>query len=100
MMTPFIGAICNCQPGDCLGLRTLALDVETMFRDESVAAVNEELCIGCGACEDACQFQAISGGQAGAGFKAMINREKCFGCGLCRNACPQEALTMVGREQE
>ncbi|MCJ7600804.1 MAG: hypothetical protein MUO63_04775, partial [Desulfobulbaceae bacterium] len=40
MMTPFIGAICNC-PGDCLGLRTLSLDVETMFRGESVAAVDQ-----------------------------------------------------------
>jgi len=97
MMTPFIGAICNCRPGDCLGLRTLALDVETMFRGESVAAVNEELCIGCGACEDACHFQAIRGRQDGAGFKAMIDSGKCFGCGLCRNACPQGALTMVLR---
>jgi ferredoxin len=97
MMTPFIGAICNCQPGDCLGLRTLSLDVETMFRGESVAAVDEELCNGCGTCADACQFSAIAGSQVAGGFKAVISREQCFGCGLCRNACPSQALTMVRR---
>jgi ferredoxin len=97
MMTPFIGAICNCQPGDCLGLRTLSLDVETMFRGESVAAVDEELCNGCGTCADACQFSAIAGSQVAGGFKAVISRERCFGCGLCRNACPSQALTMVRR---
>jgi len=97
MVTPFIGAICNCQPGDCLGLRTLSLDVETMFRGESVAAVDEELCNGCGTCADACQFSAITSSQVAGGFKAVINREQCFGCGLCRNACPAQALTMVSR---
>ena len=97
MMTPFVGAICNCQPGDCLGLRTLSLDVETMFRGEQVARVDEELCSGCGSCEDACQFKAISSRQVSGEHKAMINSQQCFGCGLCRNACPEEALAMVGR---
>ncbi|MEN8256990.1 MAG: 4Fe-4S binding protein [Thermodesulfobacteriota bacterium] len=97
MMTPFVGAICNCQPGDCLGLRTLSLDVETMFRGEQVARVDEELCSGCGSCEEACQFQAISSQQVSGDHKAVINPQQCFGCGLCRNACPEEALSMVGR---
>lgn len=97
MVTPFVGAICNCQPGDCLGLRTLSLDVETMFRGEHVAQVDEELCSGCGACEDACQFRAISSRESSGEFYAVVNRESCFGCGLCRNACPEGALSMVGR---
>jgi ferredoxin len=97
MMTPFIGAICNCQPGDCLGLRTLSLDVETMFRGESRAVVDEKLCTGCGFCADACHFSAITSRGSADGFKAVINPEKCFGCGLCRNSCPTQALSMVGR---
>ncbi len=97
MMTPFIGAICNCQPVECLGLRTLNIDVETMFRGEQVALVDEESCIGCGACEEACHFQAISSKEMSGEFKAAINAEQCFGCGLCRNSCPEDALSMSSR---
>lgn len=97
MMTPFVGAICNCQPGDCLGLRTLSLDVETMFRGEQVAAVDEESCSGCGSCEEACQFKAITSRHVSGEHRAVVSPEQCFGCGLCRNACPEDALAMVGR---
>lgn len=97
MMTPFIGAICNCQPGDCLGLRTLALDVETMFRGEQRARVDEESCSGCGACQEACQFGAISSQTLDGDQVARVSPHQCFGCGLCRNACPEQALSMVER---
>ncbi len=97
MMTPFIGAICNCQPGDCLGLRTLSLEVETMFRGEQVASVDLDLCNGCGLCEQNCQFDAISSKQESGEYSAVVSKMKCFGCGLCRGNCPQDALTMVDR---
>ncbi|RUM33741.1 MAG: hypothetical protein DSY58_08820 [Desulfobulbus sp.] len=98
MMTPFIGAICNCQPRDCLGLRTLAIDVETMFRGEMMARVDENACIGCGACEDACHFDAIHGHNVAGESKAHVHTTACYGCGLCRNTCPADALSMVIRE--
>ncbi len=98
MMTPFIGAICNCRPEDCLGLRTLAIDVETMFRGEQMAEVDEGMCTGCGACEDWCHFRAISGISVSGEYKAHIHPSACFGCGLCRNGCPVDAISMVTRE--
>ena len=97
MMTPFIGAICNCQPQECLGLRTLSINVETMFRGEQVVTVDEKSCNGCGSCEEACHFGAISSREVSGDFKAVINTSKCFGCGLCRNSCPEEALSMKTR---
>ena len=97
MVTPFIGAICNCQPGDCLGLRTLAIDVETMYRGEEMAVVDSSLCNGCGSCEEACHFHAISSKGSGEDCRAEIDSVKCFGCGLCRNNCPQDAMSMVPR---
>lgn len=98
MMTPFIGAICNCQPQDCLGLRTLSIDVETMFRGEQMALVDTGKCTGCGACEDACHFNAISSVEVSGEHKAHIHSSSCFGCGLCRNVCPVEALSMGNRQ--
>lgn len=96
MITPFIGAVCNCTGHECLGLRTLAMNVETLARGEYVAQVGIELCNGCGLCEDACQFDAISGTVTGAGRNvAVVNTEKCYGCGLCRNHCPQGALVLI-----
>ena len=94
LKTPFIGAICNCKPGDCLGLRTLSVGIETMFRGEEVAVVDENSCTGCGACESACHFNAISGRSVADQHKATISPSKCFGCGLCRNDCPEDAITM------
>ena len=97
MMTPFIGAICNCQPEDCLGLRTLSVDVETMFRGEQMAVVDETQCTGCGACAEACHFKAITSVEVSGEQKAHIHSSACFGCGLCRNSCPTDALSMKTR---
>ena len=97
MMTPFVGAICNCQPGDCLGLRTLAIDVETIFRGEQMAIVDKSLCTGCGFCEEACHFGAIHSHEQSGEFKAHIHPTQCFGCGLCRNNCQEKAITMTTR---
>lgn len=98
MITPFIGAICNCRPEDCLGLRTLAIEVETMYRGEQVAAVDTTLCNGCGSCEEACHFGAITSIESAGEYRAEINPQKCFGCGLCRNSCPQDAIGMADRD--
>ena len=97
MITPFIGAICNCQPGDCLGLRTLAMGVETMYRGEEMAVVDGSLCNGCGSCLETCHFGAIRSREAAGEYRAEIDAEKCFGCGLCRTSCPQGALGMADR---
>src|SRR4030066_692790 len=59
MVTPFIGAICNCTLRDCLAMRTFSIHVETMARAEYVAIVDEGICTGCGLWEGACQFEAI-----------------------------------------
>jgi len=98
MMTPFIGAICNCSPEDCLAMLTLSrTSVETMERAEHVAKVDESLCNGCGFCSEACYFNAIDSHRHGGGQHAHILRDKCFGCGLCRKACGLGAISMVLR---
>ncbi|MDK2821050.1 MAG: hypothetical protein PWP31_1015 [Clostridia bacterium] len=51
----------------------------------------QSLCLGDGACVDACINQAISLENG----KAKINSEKCLLCGYCTKVCPQFAIRMV-----
>ena len=98
MKTPFIGAICNCQPADCLGLRSLSIDLATMMPGEAYAAVDAHKCNGCGACEEACHFGAIDAVSFSGEDKARIQPSECFGCGNCRHVCAEDALSMVPRQ--
>jgi NAD-dependent dihydropyrimidine dehydrogenase PreA subunit len=96
MITPFIGAICNCTGHECLGLRTLAMEVDTLAQGEYLATVDPTLCNGCGLCEDVCPFDAIYGStREGGDPVATVSLGKCYGCGLCRNHCPQGAIALV-----
>ena len=98
MMTPFIGAICNCSPDECLAMRTLSrAGVETMERAEFVARVDETICTGCGACDSHCHFHAIESVPRNGSSIARIDPRNCFGCGICRRACTFEAISLVLR---
>ncbi len=98
MMTPFIGAICNCSPEECLALRTLSRTrVETLARAEFAATVDESRCTGCGACDTQCHFKAIRSRMTGGKTLADIDSDKCFGCGLCRGVCSSGAISLVMR---
>jgi len=98
MMTPFIGAICNCSLEECLAMRTLVrVRVETMARAEYVAVVDKELCSGCGLCDAACHFMAIGSVTECGVSIARVDPLKCFGCGLCRRACSTGAISLVLR---
>ena len=55
-----------------------------------VAQVDEELCIGCGDCNDFCQFGALSLND----YHSVVNEAECMGCGVCVNHCQQEALSL------
>jgi Pyruvate/2-oxoacid:ferredoxin oxidoreductase delta subunit len=98
MVSPFIGAVCNCSARECLAMRTVCgLGVETMARAEYAAAVDASLCTGCGLCAETCQFDAIASDQSSGEDIAAIDAHRCFGCGLCRNACTVGAITLVPR---
>jgi len=98
MMTPFIGAVCNCTATDCIGLRTLSgIGAHTIARAEHVAVVDKELCAGCGLCAGRCQFDAIGSAARDGIDIAVVDSDKCYGCGLCRKACDQGAISLAVR---
>ena len=51
-------------------------------------SVDQEKCVGCGACDKICAHGApdIQNG------KAKIDHEKCVGCGRCLAVCPKDAI--------
>lgn len=53
------------------------------------AVVDENKCIGCGACVEECPAAAISLNEQGI---AVVDKEKCTGCGRCARSCPVEAI--------
>ncbi len=54
---------------------------------QRIAAVNEELCGGCGECVKSCPDKAIAVDKT-----AHIDRNKCLNCGLCIKSCPVNAI--------
>lgn len=63
-----------------------------MTKPQTVALIDEELCIGCTLCIEACPFDAIVG--AAKLMHTVIARE-CTGCKLCLPPCPVDCIRMV-----
>ena len=54
------------------------------------AVVDEDTCIGRGACVDVCPVDAISMNDD----KAKIDSDSCTDCGSCVDECPVEAISL------
>lgn len=65
-------------------------------RHPSIAVIQEEECIGCTKCIQACPVDAIVGA---AKLMHVILTQECTGCGLCVEPCPMDCITMQSIEQ-
>lgn len=90
-ISPYIGAICNCNQRGCLlfHLKNKYQFAKIIRKGYEIAVVDPDVCTGCGDCQRACQFGAIMTGKI-----AKIN-DNCHGCGVCRNFCPVEAIQLI-----
>jgi heterodisulfide reductase subunit A len=62
------------------------------FRTEAVkATVDNELCVGCGACVAICPYNAIEWLSFG---QPQVIEAACMGCGLCAAECPMGAMQL------
>jgi heterodisulfide reductase subunit A-like polyferredoxin len=72
--------------------------------EPTIAAVNEELCDGCGICVPVCEYNALEvvarpGGKEGEKI-VRLNEAMCKGCGGCVAACPSGAMEQKGFKNE
>lgn len=95
--TPFVVGICNCDRESCGAFKAMHYGARVMFRAEYVAVVDPEKCIGCRACVERCQFDALYYNEESK--KIMIDPKKCFGCGICREPCPKDAISLIDRRE-
>lgn len=55
--------------------------------------VDEKKCIGCGLCEQVCDYDAVHVIEDEKGKRvAKVNIDICYGCGLCTSVCPTHAI--------
>jgi len=75
---------------------------DTLETEGIIAAVNEDLCDGCGICEPVCEYKAIEivTVEGTDRKKAVINEGLCKGCGCCVAACPSGAMEQKGFKTE
>ena len=87
--------ICNCCPCCCQTMPILIkAGIRVIDPSRYRAAIDAELCTGCGTCHDRCYFGAIAW-ENGGGSVSRVEDSKCMGCGLCRVTCPEEAIELV-----
>jgi MinD superfamily P-loop ATPase len=68
---------------------------ETIFTGSKKAVINQEICIGCGLCEQYCRFDAIHRKNG----NYIVSETTCDGCRLCARICPVEAISMTDNNQ-
>jgi electron transport complex protein RnfB len=92
----------QCPPGGEAGVRALAellgrdyIPLNPEFGEEAsprVARIDEEVCIGCTLCIEACPVDAIMGASK---LMHTVIRSECTGCDLCLPPCPVDCIDMI-----
>ena len=92
-------AINKCPPGGEAVMRKLAermgiepQELEGEDKPKLVAFINEDLCIGCTKCIQACPVDAIFGSTR---QMHTVISDECTGCELCVAPCPTDCIDMI-----
>lgn len=84
-------AICNCCKCCCATFDAYYRGMAPMSTYASHrAAVDGELCNGCGECVERCPMEAVELAAGAAG----VDGGRCIGCGVCAYHCPSEAISL------
>ena len=90
-------SICNCCKCCCGGIEAMTkYGIPMMAASGYVTELDRDLCNQCGACLDACPFDALSLQDVGVERSWPL----CMGCGVCVEKCPTQAISLVRDEKK
>jgi NAD-dependent dihydropyrimidine dehydrogenase PreA subunit len=90
--------ICTCC-GCCCGIlsnQKKLPEPAQFFATNYYALVDEDLCVGCGICEERCNMDAVYIEDN----IAYVDKARCIGCGVCIPTCTSEAIQLHKKEKE
>jgi electron transport complex protein RnfB len=92
-----VSTICCCCGCCCAFIQTRKEMgyINALAPSSYVPRVDEELCIGCGNCEERCPVDAIKLDEEEV---SRVDETQCLGCGVCIPTCSGEALTLERRK--
>ncbi len=76
------------------GAASKVLDIfshDELYQEPLIAGVDDDLCTGCGYCENVCAYNAI---EIDPKKRARVNEVLCTGCGACAATCPSGAIQL------
>jgi heterodisulfide reductase subunit A len=77
------------------------LSKKKTYIEGRVAVVDEEKCVGCGKCEEGCEFEAAKLKVKEDGSKvSTVDPLLCEGCGACSAGCCNKAITITHYRRE
>jgi Pyruvate/2-oxoacid:ferredoxin oxidoreductase delta subunit len=91
----FICHCCGCCCNVMLGVSRFGYP-NMVVTSTYIARSDEDICLECGECAEACPVNAITNGTDG---PPVIDETVCLGCGVCALQCESEAMKLVKREQ-
>lgn len=93
----YLDLLCNCCGCHCFILRAAkrsSLPSQFVIANW-VIHIDNDACVGCGACIDRCWMEALKMD----GDLAVFDFNRCIGCGICRCVCPSDAMKLIRREE-
>ena len=93
----FICACCGCCCG-MLQIHKLLPNPLDFWSSNYHAVVDPDKCIGCGACIERCQVNAINFDHIH--NMSVVDPRRCIGCGNCVSFCEEEAITLFKKKKE
>lgn len=88
--------------GQAVAARAATIISKDKYEAEAtIAAVNEDICAGCGVCVSICEYDALEVVERLDGTRvSKLNEVLCKGCGACGAACPRSAIGQKGFNTE